>query len=251
MPMNHHARGLVKVRRFSLVFLLVALISSPSKVLVAQSMTFAGNNQHTGVFPAPAQRLERVRWRAPVDRSPGGAFAHYAAPLISPSNTVIVAQRLNGLGLYKIHAYEGSSGSLKYSLDCDRKLPSSIPWELTHQAVLAPRPHGLRLYYPGPGGTLFHVNNPDANNPGTPVQECFYTSLSNYLSDASNFNAHVSVNTPLTADSNGTIFFGFRVEGTAPAPLSTTYSGIARLDPDGNASFVLTDHISADSRCSR
>jgi len=57
----------------------------------------------------------------------------------------------------------------------------------------------------------------------------------------------VFINTPITADSNGNIFFGFRVQGTAPAPLNTTQSGFARIDPNGNASYVLAGSAAADA----
>ena len=43
------------------------------------------------------------------------------------------------------------------------------------------------------------------------------------------------INTPLTADAQGNIFFGFQVTGTNPAGL---VSGIARVAPDGTGSWV-------------
>src|SRR5262249_52123404 len=55
----------------------------------------------------------------------------------------------------------------------------------------------------------------------------------------------------ITSDSNGNIFFGFRVQGTAPAPLNTTQSGIARIDPSGNGSYVLVGTAANDSNIAR
>ena len=57
--------------------------------------------------------------------------------------------------------------------------------------------------------------------------------------NASGFNSTVFIDTPITADSAGDIFFGFRVQGTAPAPLNTTQSGYARIDPNGNVHYIL------------
>ncbi len=43
------------------------------------------------------------------------------------------------------------------------------------------------------------------------------------------------INTPLTADAQGNIFFGFQVTGANPAGL---VSGIARVAPDGTGIWV-------------
>src|SRR5262249_55894653 len=71
-----------------------------------------------------------------------------------------------------------------------------------------------------------------------------------YTANASAFNATVFVDTPITSDSSGDIFFGFRVQNTAPAPLNTTKSGYARIDPNGNATYVLANNAAGDSSMS-
>src|SRR5450756_1822573 len=65
------------------------------------------------------------------------------------------------------------------------------------------------------------------------------------------YKRQVFINTPITADSSGNIFFGFRVNGTAPAPLSTTQSGFARIDPNGNATYVLAGTAAGDASIGR
>ena len=77
------------------------------------------------------------------------------------------------------------------------------------------------------------------------------TTLANYQANASGFNTTVFINTPITADGSGNVFFGFRVQGTAPAPLNTTRSGFARIDPNGNASYVLAGTAANDSNIGR
>src|SRR5262249_28366634 len=56
----------------------------------------------------------------------------------------------------------------------------------------------------------------------------------------SGYNSTVFIDTPLTVDSAGDVFFGFRVQGTSPLGTS---SGYARVDPSGNGTFSLATAI--------
>jgi hypothetical protein len=51
----------------------------------------------------------------------------------------------------------------------------------------------------------------------------------------------VKINTPLTADADGNLYFGFMVTGITPIGLR---SGLARISPDGTASWVTAQSIS-------
>jgi hypothetical protein len=216
--------------------------------LEAQPATFALNCQHTSLYSTSGQSLSRARWTAAVDLNNNGAFAHYGAPVITPSNTVIVpVKTTNGVQIaFKVNAYEGATGRLKYTLTTDYLLPT-YNWIPAYQPVLAAGPSGLRLYYAGAGGTVYHVDNPDSDTPGAPVHVCFYTNLNAYASNAAAFNNSVFVNTAFTADTNGVVFFGFRVQQTAPAPLNTTNSGFVRLDSNDNATYVLANVAASDN----
>src|SRR5262249_54474689 len=160
-------------------------------------------------------------------------------PLITPSNTVIAPVR--AAAGFQISAYEGATGRLKYTLTNDYLLPTlpTNSWIPVYQPVIANPPSGPRLYYAGAGGTIYYITNLDSDTPGPPVHECFYTNLAGYNLNATSYNNTIFINTPMTADSNGTIFFGFRVQQTAPAPLNTTQSGFARIDPEGSSIYVL------------
>ncbi len=59
---------------------------------------FAGNAQHTAIAPASPQPLDRVHWHVAVDQKPDnippdGPIAHYASPMITSANTVVVPTR--------------------------------------------------------------------------------------------------------------------------------------------------------------
>src|ERR1700752_2584241 len=70
--------------------ILVCLVLSLAGLTVqAQSPTFGGNAQHTGIFTAPARNLKLIKWQADSDQNNSGGPAHYGSPLITTLNTVI------------------------------------------------------------------------------------------------------------------------------------------------------------------
>jgi len=207
--------------------------------------TFAGNAQHTAVYQPAAQDLNRIRWSTTIDLN-NTSFAHYGAPLVTAANTVIVpVKTASG---FQINVFN-SSGIALYTLATDYIRPS-FNWVPVYEPVVATGSFGTRLYYAGAGGTVYSIDNPDSASHTAPVQRAFY-GLSNYQANTAGFNSTVFINTPITADSAGNIIFGFRVQGTAPAPLSTTQSGFARIDPQGNATYVLAGTAAADANIAR
>ena len=68
--------------------------------------------------------------------------------------------------------------------------------------------------------------------------------LNNYQAAAATYDSTVMINTPLTSDAAGNIYFGFRVTGANPLGLT---SGIARIAPDGTATYVSAATASGDS----
>lgn len=213
----------------------------------AQVPTFGGNPQHTNQYAITAQTMNRIKWQAVIDTN--SSFAHFGEPLVTNAHTVIVQQ--NTPSGTQLDAYDGTTGSLKYTLNPGYLYPS-YSWQPPYQATLSKGPSNqIRLYYPGPGGTVWYVDDPDSNTPTTPTQLAFYGPLSTYTGNSSGFNTTVFIDTPITSDSNGTIFFGFRVQGTAPAPLSTGSSGYARIDKNGNASYVLAANATGDVAVTR
>src|SRR5205809_5708972 len=105
--------------------------------------TFAGNAQHTAVYQPAAQDLNRIRWSTSIDLN-NTSFAHYGAPLITSSNTVVVpVKTASG---FQINVFNGSDGTAKYSLATDYLRPTSS-WIPVYQPVLATSP-STRLYYP-------------------------------------------------------------------------------------------------------
>ncbi len=80
-----------------------------------------------------------------------------------------------------------------------------------------------------------------------PSSRCFTARPAGYKANTSGFNSTIFIDTPITTDRSGNIFFGFRVQGRAPAPLNTAESGYARIDPNGNGTYVLAGAAAGDS----
>jgi hypothetical protein len=244
-----HAVLIKEYRRvLFLAGILCGLLFLTSANVPAQAPTFAGNAQHTSVYPAPAQNLNAIKWSTTIDLNPT-TTAHYGAPVITASNTVLVPVKTANNG-FRVDAFNGNNGAAKYIINTDYILPTHN-WVPVYNPCIATGSFGTRMYYAGAGGTILHIDNPDLNSPGAPVREVFYTSLDNYNSNAAAYNNTIFVNTPLTSDAAGNIYFGFRVQGTAPAPLNTSQSGIARIDPNGNGTYVLAGPAAGDGAISR
>ncbi len=229
---------------------LIALFFAAVVGSQAQTSTsgFAGNAQHTASYPQPAQGLNAVHWSTSVDLNNNGTLIHYGAPVVSAANTVFVPVKTAG-DRFQVSAFNGATGASIYTLPTDYLLPSHN-WILPYNPALASDPSGTRLYYAGAGGTVYYIDNPDSTPAATPVQVAFY-GLSSYRANPAAFNTSVFIDTPITSDSSGDIFFGYRVQGTAPAPLSTTQSGFARIDRSGKATYVSAGVAAGDGNIAR
>jgi hypothetical protein len=204
--------------------------------------TFGGNAQHTGVSTTAAQPLSAVRWSTPLDLAPSGNLIHYGSPVITPANTVIIPVRTGARDAYRLDARKGLDGSLLWSAETDY-VPPPHSWTPSYSPALAA---GGRIWYAGAGGTVHFRDNLDASVASNSGRVAFY-GLAAYQSDRSSFDAAVFVNTPITADANGNIYFGFRTTEDATLGLK---SGIARVDAAGNGTWVPGFAISGDAAAS-
>lgn len=201
-----------------------------------------GDAQHSGVSSVASQPLDAIHWTTPVDFNPGNAGgAHYGSPLITPNNTVIVPFR-SGANQFQVEAFSGASGTLLWSYTSDYTLPP-YGWLPPYGTALSS--NGI-LYFPGAGGTVYGINNPDVPGIKTPFQVPFYGTLAYYQANQAGFSSSVKINTPITADNNGDIYFGYQVTG-GTLPTGVTTSGIARIDANGNGAFVAASTAASDA----
>jgi len=181
--------------------------------------------QHSALSGIGTQTLARLRWNTQVDLmpqySPGGALLiHYGSPVLSTRNTVLVPVKTAAMGAFRVEAHAGASGALLWSADSDYILPPHN-WTPSYNTALDA---GGRIYFPGAGGKLFFRDGVDSAA-GTVQMQVFY-GTTQYLLHKDAFDAAVYVNTPITVDAQGNVYFGYTVLASTPLGLA---SGIARL----------------------
>lgn len=220
---------------------LAGLLISASAEAAPAWRGYAGDAQHTARAQAGAQALGRIRWSMKVDLQPQLSgdviLIHYASPMITEGDTVLVPVKAGPDGGFRIEARAGADGALIWRSKSDYVLPPhdwtpSFPAHLTAQN---------RLYYAGPGGTVHFRDDPDAAT-GAKGQLAFF-GIGEYRAIRAAYDASVMVSTPITADEAGNIYFGFTVTGSTPAGLQ---SGIARIGADGTGRWVSAAEAAGD-----
>jgi hypothetical protein len=156
-------------------------------------------------------------------------LTHYGSPVVTTSNTVVIPVKTGAASGYRVEARQGATGTALWTVDTDYVAPPHN-WVPPYNLLLTQQG---RLYAPGAGGKV--LVRADANTAnGTFVTHVFYGAAA-YNANPAAFNSTVFINTPITADANGNVFFGFHVTGANPANL---VSGIARIAPDGTGTWV-------------
>jgi hypothetical protein len=207
-------------------------------------MSQSHDAQHTGISEVKSQPLRKIHWQMPVDLNPqvaDGLTIHYGSPLVTRKNTVIVPVKTGAFDGFRIEARDGKDGALKWMLDSDYTAPAA---EFT--PPFGPVLTQERVIVPAAGGTVLIREDVDLRQ-GTTRRLAFY-GIENFNNNAAAFVNNVKINTPVTSDSEGNLFFGFIVNGNNPLDLK---SGLARIGRDGKGSWVSAAAASADPSISK
>lgn len=201
---------------------------------------YAASAQHDAIAPTASQPLKKIHWRTAVDLMPpgGGVDIHYGSPLVTAYNTVVVTVKTGRNDGYKIEGRDGTTGTLLWTQQTDYTSPPH-GWLPSMGSTLMPY-GGLAV--PGAGGTVYYRDN--ADDPDSEVHQWAFYWMENYNLDRAAFNNSVKINTPITSDSQGNLYFGFMVLG--PNPLGLT-SGIARMGADGSNNWIDVKTASGDA----
>src|SRR5205814_1743053 len=144
-------------------------------------------------------------------------------------------------GGFKVEGRSGTSGSLLWTQTSDYILPAH-GWTPPFAPTLTP---SERLYFPAAGGTLSFRDAPDSSGPATTGRIAFFGDA-NYAANSSGFNSSVFINTPITSDASGNLYFGYSVSGTSPPP-ALGNGGIARISSSGVGTFTPVSTAAADA----
>lgn len=199
---------------------------------------FAGNAQHTAVGAMAAQRMDGIYWYTPVDMAPtlspnGSLLTHYGSPVITRRDTVIVPVKTAAAGGFRIEARVGATGDLVWALNSSYLLPPHR-WVPSFNPTLTP---DGRVWMPESGGrVLIRSNAGDPGDPAATTTTITFYGEAAYNANPAAFNASVFINTPLTSDNAGNVYFGYVVTGANPAGL--TGGGIVRIAANGAPTFV-------------
>ena len=203
----------------------------------------AGNSQHTARAPAAAQAMSRIRWQTLVDLAPQGTggelLIHYASPMITAGNIVLLPVKTTAAGDWQVRALTGKAGTMIWSLASDYIVPPDAAWVPAFPAQLTRQ---NRLYMAGAGGTVIARDAPNTKS-GAVTRLAFY-GLSVFDAHRAAMTNAVMIDTPITSDTAGNLYFGFVVEGANPAHLK---SGLARLGADGRGSWVAASQMAGDA----
>ena len=132
---------------------------------------------------------------------------------MTTNNTVVIPVKTTATGGYRVEGRNGATGALVWSAATDYVMPPRN-WLPPYNLLLTPQG---RLYAPGAGGKLLVRADADAAT-GTFAPQVFYGAAA-YNANPAAFDGSVFINTPLTADAQGNVFFGFHVTGANPAGL--------------------------------
>lgn len=204
---------------------------------------FGRDAQHSALSAIATQNLNRISWTAPLDLAPqyqpsGALLIHYGSPVVTSFNTVVVPVKTGATGGFRFEARSGGNGGLIWSGNSDYVLPPHN-WVPSYNLALSTT---NRLYAPGAGGKLLVRDNADAAA-GTLTPLVFYGAAA-YNANPAAFDSTVFINTPVTVDSAGNVFFGFIVTGANPAGLT---SGIARISAAGVGSWAAAATLAGDA----
>jgi hypothetical protein len=196
-------------------------------------MGFADNPRHGAISRVASQPLDQIHWSAPVDQQPqysGSALLiHYGSPLATRHSTIVFPVKTGAFGGFEVQGRKSSDGTLVWSTSTDYVWPP-YNWGPSVGCTLTP---ANAVAIPAAGGTILLRSNADAAA-GT-VQRLAFFGLASYLANQATYDANVVIDTPITSDALGNLYFGFLVLGATPAGLG---SGIARIAANGTGSWV-------------
>jgi hypothetical protein len=217
----------------------------PGPVIGPAWPSFGRSAQNDAVSSVQAQPLARKVWQAVLDQAPqytggGSLLVHYGSPVITTRNTVVLPVKTGASGGFKVEARRGSDGLRVWSADTGYRMPQPAPgWVPSFNPALT---SDGKLVYPTAGGRLVWRDDPDRAT-STLRTVAFYGTACD--SAPTSCDDTVFINTPITPDGEGGVYFGFTVGGANAAGL--VGGGIAHVAANGSGRYVLAADAAGDA----
>jgi hypothetical protein len=201
-------------------------------------LTHSHDEQHTALSTVQSQPLKSIHWHIPVDLFPpqGEIFIHYGSPLITAANTVIVPVK-TGANSFRVEAHDGATGKRLWMRNTGYIAPAA-----DFMPALGPTISGNKLFIPDIAGRVIARQSPDQAKAITSL--LYFYGVKNYKQNPTVYQQNIQIDTPLSADAKGDLFFGFLALGSTPLNLQ---SGLARIAANGAGTWASAATLSGDA----
>jgi hypothetical protein len=165
---------------------------------------------------------------------------HYSSPLITRGGTVVFPVKTTASGKFILDGRKASNGVRRWSFASDYIMPAA-GWRPLCGTALVTNPTNrakASAVIVGSGGKLFVRDF--ADEAVSRVRTIFFYNAAAYKANPAIYDSTVFINTPLTVDNAGNIYFGVRVTGANPLNLK---SGIAKVNLSGAVTFATISQV--------
>jgi len=230
-------------------------------------LCYGGNAQHSATWTGTSQSAALIKWQAPLDDNRsyygGEVLAHFAAPMVTPTNTVVHGFRFttqeagqNDYDNWSVIGRSGATGQQIWTLNTDFSAALIVPndWTTVFPITLFQgiTPNSRGVAAAASGGSIMVRASADQTNSMT-KRIVFYTTLADFTQNQAAY-APIKINTPLTADSLGNIYFGYWVSSGVPSNVAASLGtgGIAKVNVNtGACIYQSVEAMNFDTNLSR
>jgi hypothetical protein len=231
------------------IFCLASLAVASVSALAQEGWLQSGRDpQHSALSNNRINPMTTVLWSTPIDQAPQysgtSLLIHYMSPLITPSNTVVVAVKRTASGSFLVQGRSGANGTLVWKQVSNWIMPPS-GWKPIMGMAMFPNATDTTktsVAIADSGGKV--IIRDDADGATSTKRTVVFYGAANYRADRASYDSNVCINTPITADSAGNLYFGYQVTGDTPLHLK---SGIAKIGANGVCKFKAASDVTGDA----